>query len=472
MPPGKNAGQAFVHDPKSIGSTSVKANLKLRFTAHGGKSMVIVRSMEVTQKKNTMTFKQLDGNLRTVNNTGERIAMSHKCTELDRQIPLMLGVSKAILENVVFCHQEDASWPLQEGAVLKKKFDDIFDSTRYTKALEVFSKAKKEYVLKAKDHKADVAELKSHRHAALGFRNELKTFNEQIEDLEDHLKAGQQALTENIQEKEKVQQKMDLVEDIDAKMGTKQNQKMTEVANVNTIRRMLKEDLSEQYDEKELYERLKTFDAQKESFEGQKQELEKQAREISQRIEEIRNLQTEQQSKIGRLQAGRESHSRNLRVRYEKMVEFGKTYGLEEVVTQISQNSQLLIGSAGGGNTQDTSYYSHQHTQGDASTVFGSPVRGGELTSSSVEGGAILEISREDMNEYFKAVRNKEEELQNQVTSQKNKMREQEDALNNELSDLKGKVKAIESNKNRLYKEESAARQELEDIRRNSQKGV
>jgi DNA repair protein RAD50 len=298
LPPGKNAGQAFVHDPKSIGSTSVKANLKLRFTAHGGKSMVIVRSMEVTQKKNTMTFKQLDGNLRTVNNTGERIAMSHKCTELDRQIPLMLGVSKAILENVVFCHQEDASWPLQEGAVLKKKFDDIFDSTRYTKALEVFSKAKKEYVLKAKDHKADVAELKSHRHAALGFRNELKTFNEQIEDLEDHLKAGQQALTENIQEKEKVQQKMDLVEDIDAKMGTKQNQKMTEVANVNTIRRMLKEDLSEQYDEKELYERLKTFDAQKESFEGQKQELEKQAREISQRIEEIRNLQTEQQSRL------------------------------------------------------------------------------------------------------------------------------------------------------------------------------
>ncbi|CAN0229191.1 unnamed protein product, partial [Ectocarpus sp. 12 AP-2014] len=26
-------------------------------------------------------------------------------------IPLRLGVSKAILENVVFCHQEDASWP-------------------------------------------------------------------------------------------------------------------------------------------------------------------------------------------------------------------------------------------------------------------------------------------------------------------------------------------------------------------------
>ena len=34
-------------------------------------------------------------------------------------------------------HQEESSWPLQEGAVLKKKFDDIFESARYTKALEV-----------------------------------------------------------------------------------------------------------------------------------------------------------------------------------------------------------------------------------------------------------------------------------------------------------------------------------------------
>ncbi len=42
-------------------------------------------------------------------------------------------VSQAILENVVFCHQEDASWPMQDGALLKKKFDDIFESTRYSK---------------------------------------------------------------------------------------------------------------------------------------------------------------------------------------------------------------------------------------------------------------------------------------------------------------------------------------------------
>lgn len=93
MPPGVKSGQAFVHDPKSAGQSNVKASIKLRFTNRGGNKMVVVRSMEVTQKKTTLTFKALDGVLRTTNpETGERISMSHKCTELDRQIPTMIGV--------------------------------------------------------------------------------------------------------------------------------------------------------------------------------------------------------------------------------------------------------------------------------------------------------------------------------------------------------------------------------------------
>lgn len=40
---------------------------------------------------------------------------------------------QAVLENVIFVHQEDSNWPLAEGQVLKKKFDDIFAATKYTK---------------------------------------------------------------------------------------------------------------------------------------------------------------------------------------------------------------------------------------------------------------------------------------------------------------------------------------------------
>jgi DNA repair protein RAD50 len=50
------------------------------------------------------------------------------------EIPSLLGVSKSVLENVIFCHQEDSHWPLAEPSQLKKKFDDIFEATRYQMA--------------------------------------------------------------------------------------------------------------------------------------------------------------------------------------------------------------------------------------------------------------------------------------------------------------------------------------------------
>ena len=76
--------------------------------------------------------------------------MSHKCSELDKQLPELLGVSKAILENVIFVHQEESNWPLDESRKLKEKFDDIFESTRYSKALKAISEAKKDKSNKTK----------------------------------------------------------------------------------------------------------------------------------------------------------------------------------------------------------------------------------------------------------------------------------------------------------------------------------
>jgi DNA repair protein RAD50 len=54
---------------------------------------------------------------------------------MDEEVPLLLGVSKAILENVIFCHQEESNWPLSEPAALKKKFDDIFEATKSVTAV-------------------------------------------------------------------------------------------------------------------------------------------------------------------------------------------------------------------------------------------------------------------------------------------------------------------------------------------------
>jgi len=71
-----------------------------------------------------------------------------------------MGVSKAILENVVFVHQEDSNWPLGEAATLKKKFDEIFSATKYTKALEHIAKLRKEQAASIKEHKLRVENLR------------------------------------------------------------------------------------------------------------------------------------------------------------------------------------------------------------------------------------------------------------------------------------------------------------------------
>lgn len=60
----------------------------------------------------------------------QKVCLSYRCADMDREVPTLMGVSKAILENVIFVHQDDANWPLAEGATLKKKFDDIFSATR------------------------------------------------------------------------------------------------------------------------------------------------------------------------------------------------------------------------------------------------------------------------------------------------------------------------------------------------------
>jgi DNA repair protein RAD50 len=102
---GGDKGKSFVHDPKIAGLPEVKASIKLRFQNTGGQEMVVVRSLQLTQKKTLSTFKTLDGVIKMTNSDGKRVAMSHKCGELDKQVPILMGVSKAILENVIFCHQ-------------------------------------------------------------------------------------------------------------------------------------------------------------------------------------------------------------------------------------------------------------------------------------------------------------------------------------------------------------------------------
>jgi DNA repair protein RAD50 len=96
--------------------------------------------------------------IRTKN--GEETTISSRVAELDQLIPQYLGVSKAILDSVIFCHQDDSLWPMSAPTVLKKKFDEIFEAQKYTKAIEnikVIRKKKMDelVMMKAEEKHAD-----------------------------------------------------------------------------------------------------------------------------------------------------------------------------------------------------------------------------------------------------------------------------------------------------------------------------
>ena len=67
LPPGSMSGKAFVHDCKVEETTEVKASVKLLFEiAPGGNRYMSLRNMQLTQRKKTAQFKQIDGVLRHI----------------------------------------------------------------------------------------------------------------------------------------------------------------------------------------------------------------------------------------------------------------------------------------------------------------------------------------------------------------------------------------------------------------------
>ncbi len=51
-------------------------------------------------------------------------------------MPQFLGISKPILENIVFCHQDESLWPFGDSVLLKNIFDELFETKKITKEME------------------------------------------------------------------------------------------------------------------------------------------------------------------------------------------------------------------------------------------------------------------------------------------------------------------------------------------------
>ena len=421
MPPGAKAGQSFVHDPRSVGQHVVKASVKLRFTSKAGQGMVVVRSMELTQKKTTASFKQLDGVLRTIDpRTGERKSLSHKCSELDRQVPQLLGVSKAILEHVLFCHQEDSSWPLQEGAVLKKRFDEIFDSSRYSKAIEVFRKKEKAYISLAKDIKADVASLNSHKHAAQGFRKELDDANEVLDEIDETKSELKKEMAETDRLMAEANAIIEQIDAVDDEIKSREDERYRQQAVVGKARDMLEEDYTATKSLADLNRELTEFGENMSSQLDELKDLEEQHGRKLRDIERLRQEEIKLSNDMTKFDIENEAQQERLRRRYSLMESIAQTHSLAFELSQTQADQSFaasmtasMISQTGGIGSQDT----------------------------------VISITAEDMQSFFEALEKKENELSSRLNDLKKRTKAADDDLHAVLQDLSGRMKVVKTGK-------------------------
>ncbi|KAI5179872.1 DNA repair protein RAD50, partial [Pancytospora epiphaga] len=141
--PPNTKGGAFLYDPAIAGQIDTKAEIKLRFINNSDKHISCCRILQVFQRGGKQVQKTLETNLYQETGGDGAFLISTKLTEIDQLIPEHLGVSQPLLDSVIFCHQEESTWPIGEPRVLKEKLDLIFDSAKYIKAHKSLKDTKK-----------------------------------------------------------------------------------------------------------------------------------------------------------------------------------------------------------------------------------------------------------------------------------------------------------------------------------------
>ncbi|XP_050508805.1 DNA repair protein RAD50-like [Diabrotica virgifera virgifera] len=131
LPAGTNSGQYFLNEPKMSNRNLTKGTIEIKFSDAEGNILTVKKVMQVQMdNEGTLSFHKLgtsiDTGISDVQYTSAD-ANSFCCSSIN--------LSKSIINNVLFCHQENSLWPLDGRKELKEKFDEIFDAVRYNKCI-------------------------------------------------------------------------------------------------------------------------------------------------------------------------------------------------------------------------------------------------------------------------------------------------------------------------------------------------
>ncbi|GAB1200849.1 hypothetical protein APSETT444_010229 [Aspergillus pseudonomiae] len=320
LPPNSKGG-AFIHDPKLCGEKEVLAQVKLSFKGTSGAKMVSTRSLQLTVKKTTRQQKTLEGQLLMIKD-GERTAISSRVAELDQIMPQYLGVSKAILDSVIFCHQDESLWPMSEPSVLKKKFDEIFEAMKYTKAIDnikVLRKKQNEELAKYKimeqhakedKEKADRAEKRS-----VKLQEEIEALRDETHQLSQEMRRVAELADKAWRESESYAQVLGTLE------GKRIEAKSIQSTIDNLKRHLVELDDSDEW----LQSNLEQFESKQLQYEQQEEAQKENYMEIKEQIERTRQKLGVKQAEYGKFEHDKANFERQVERRQRMTKEIARS---------------------------------------------------------------------------------------------------------------------------------------------------
>ncbi|KAJ5564635.1 hypothetical protein N7513_000877 [Penicillium frequentans] len=337
LPPNSKGG-AFIHDPKLCGEKEVLAQVKLSFKGTSGAKMVATRSLQLTVKKTTRQQKTLEGHLMMMKN-GERTAISSRVAELDQIMPQYLGVSKAVLDSVIFCHQDESLWPMSEPSVLKKRFDEIFEALKYTKAIDnikALRKKQNEELAKYKimeqhskedKDKADRAEKRS-----VKLQDEIEELRDETQKMSKEMRRVAELADKAWKESEGYAQVLGALEG-----------KRIEAKSIQTTIDNLKRHLVELEDSDEWLEsNLEQFETKQIEYQQQEEAQKENYMELKARIEKTRQRLGLKQAENGKHENDKANFERQVQRRQTMITEVARgnnIYSVDENMDQESINA-------------------------------------------------------------------------------------------------------------------------------------
>lgn len=223
-PPGSGRGQHFVHDPTIFDFSESLAKISLEVQNIRGEEQCVTRMMKLFHKRGKLTFETLDGTI----SFGDG-SISRRCVDVDIAMCNFMGVSKAIINNVIFCHQEESSWPLDEPKKLKEKFDAIFGITEYNKAIEKYIKMRKDKGIELKLKESNLKHL-SH------LKKQLEDKNIDLQNAHEKFNVIQDKCTKFDEEMKPIDKRLSEIREIEYEVGKQQALKVqleTKIKNCN-----------------------------------------------------------------------------------------------------------------------------------------------------------------------------------------------------------------------------------------------